>query len=95
MSFRRKPALVMLALSMSVAVHAQTLPSDAHFQRLLGAPKETVSALLTCPWKDNVQLSPPGLNNTSHGGSIRIVSAERPVSGYDRWSHWTNSDGTV
>lgn len=80
---------------MSVAVRAQTLPYDAQFNRLLGEPKETVSALLTYPWKDNVQVSPPGLNNTSHGDSIRIVPAERPVSGYDRWSHWTNSDGTV
>ena len=41
------------------------------------------------------QLSPPGLNNTPHGETIRIVSAERPVSGYDRWSHWSNSDGAV
>lgn len=95
MSFSRKPVLIMLALSMSVTVHAQTLPYDAQFHRLLGEPKETVSALLIYPWKDNVQVSPPGLNNIPHGDSIRIVSAERPVSGYDRWSHWTNSYGTV
>lgn len=95
MPFRRKPVLVTLALGMSVGVHAQTLPYDAQFQRLLGEPTETVSALLTYPWKDNIQISPPGLNNTSHGELIRIVSAERPVSAYDRWSHWTNSDGTV
>ena len=95
MPFRRKPVLVTLALGMSVAVHAQTLPYDAQFRRLLGEPTETVSALLTYPWKDNIQISPPGLNNTSHGELIRIVSAERPVSAYDRWSHWTNSDGTV
>lgn len=95
MTFRSKPVLVTLALGMSVAVHAQTLPYDAQFRRLLGEPTETVSALLTYPWKDNIQISPPGLNNISHGELIRIVSAERPVSAYDRWSHWTNSDGTV
>lgn len=95
MSSSRKPVLIMLALSMPVAVHAQSLPYDAQFHRLLGEPKETVSALLIYPWKDNVQVSPPGLDNTPHGDSIRIVSAERPVSGYDRWSHWTNSYGTV
>jgi C-terminal processing protease CtpA/Prc len=80
---------------MSVAVHAQTFPYEAQFHRLMGEPKKTVSALLVYPWKDNVQLSPPGLNNTAHGETIRIVSAERPVSNYDRWSHWSNSDGTV
>lgn len=71
MTFRRKPVLVTLALGMSVAVHAQTLPYDAQFHRLLGEPTETVSALLTYPWKDNIQISPPGLNNTSHGELIR------------------------
>ena len=95
MSFPGKPVLIMVALSMSAAVHAQTFPYEAQFQRLMGEPKETLSALLSYPWKDNVQVSPPGLNNTTHGETIRIVSAERPVSGYDRWSHWSNSDGTV
>src|SRR5215472_7647754 len=95
MSLSRKPVLIMLALSISAVVHAQTFPYEAQFHRLMGEPKETLSALLIYPWKDNVQLSPPGLNNTPHGETIRIVSAERPVSGYDRWSHWSNSDGAV
>jgi len=54
MSLSRKPVLIMLALSISAVVHAQTFPYEAQFHRLMGEPKETLSALLIYPWKDNV-----------------------------------------
>lgn len=95
MPFPRKPVLIILALSMSVAVHAQTFPYKAQLDRLWGEPKKTVSALVTYPWRDDPQVSPPELNETPHGNSIRIASLERTPSGYSHWSHWEGPDHTI
>ena len=95
MSFARKLVFVALALSMSVAVHAQTFPYKAQVDQLWGEPKKTVSALVTYPWRDDPRVSPPELNETPHGNSIRIASVERTPSGYSHWSHWEGPDHTI
>jgi carboxyl-terminal processing protease len=88
-------ASLVLLFSLSASVHAQAFPYEAQFKRLMGEPNETVSALAIYPWMDSLQISLPELSNSSHSNSIRIVSVERPVSGYTHWSHWSNSDGTA
>jgi carboxyl-terminal processing protease len=95
MSPPMKLASIVLSLSVSLAVYAQDFPYEAQLQRLMDEPNETVSALVIYPWRDDVRISLPGLNETPHGNSIRIVSAERPVSGYSRWSHWNSPDDTI
>jgi carboxyl-terminal processing protease len=86
-------AWIALLLGVPVVVHAQGF--GAQFDHLMGDPKETVSALVLYPWKSEVQITLPGLSDAPHGDSIRMVSIERPVAGYTRWSHWNNADGTA
>jgi hypothetical protein len=90
-----KSATIIFFLNMASTAHAQTSPYKAQFRHLMGEPNEIVSALVNYPWKDNPQVSVPELSNTPHGSSIRIVSVERPVSNYSRWSHWDSSDRTT
>src|SRR5215467_3694558 len=90
-----KSALIIFFLNMASTARAQDFPYEAQFQHLMGEPKETASALVTYPWKGNPQLSIPELSNAPHGSSIRIVSVERPLSNFSRWSHWESADHTV
>lgn len=94
MSLLLKLAPIALCLSLPLTVRAQAFPYGS-LERLMGEPKEIVSALVIYPWKNEAQISLPGLNETAHGSSIRIVSVERPLSSYRRWSHWSSPDGTI
>lgn len=95
MSSARKLVFVALALSIPATVHAQTFRYEAQFNRLMGEPKETVSALIKYPWRDNPRVSLTALNDFTHGDSIRIVSVNRPTSRYNHWSHWDSPDHTI
>jgi C-terminal processing protease CtpA/Prc len=95
MSAWMKSALMIFFLSMAHTAYAQTFPYEAQFRRLMGEPKEMVSAFIMYPWQDNVQVSLAELSNVPHGNVIRIASVERPASGYNRWSHWESADHTV
>lgn len=87
-----KVATITLFLAVAFSIHAQTFPYDVQFDHLMGEPNETVNALVLYPWRNDLQISLPGLKTAPHGVSIRIVSAVVPVSGYSRWSHWSSSD---
>jgi hypothetical protein len=90
-----KSATIIFFSNMAATAHAQTSPFKAQSRHLMGEAKERVSALVNYPWKDNPQVSIPELSNGPHGSSIRIVSFERPVSNYSRWSHWDSPDRTT
>ena len=95
MASATKPIFVTLALSISVAVHAQTFPYKTQVDELWSEPRQTVSSLVTYPWSEHPRISPPELNEAAHGNSIRIVSVERTPSGFSHWSHWEGADHTI
>ena len=88
-------SLGIFLLSISVALNAQTFSYEPQFKRLMSEPKEIVSALVIYPWRDGNPASLNGLNETPHGSTIRIVSAERPISDYRHWLHWSGQDGAT
>jgi carboxyl-terminal processing protease len=90
-----KVASMGFLLSMCVTLNAQTFSYEAQFKRLMGEPKEIVSALVIYPWRDGKPEPLNGLNEVPHSNTIRIVSVERTISDYSRWLHWNSQDGTT
>lgn len=86
---------LIVLFGIAACAYGQSNPVLAQFERLMGAPKNIVHALLDFPWKADLPDELPGLHTAARDRDIRIASVVQPLGPYSRWTHWENEDGTV
>ena len=92
---RMTTILAVSSIALSWAAGGQDNAVLGEFNRLMGDPKQLVGKLLDYPWKSDAPVELPGLRPVEHGPTIRIVSLQRPLTGFSSWRRWESEDGAV